>query len=397
MGSLPDLFDPSKGTSFQASGGPNAGQVQQAYGQSQIPLAAQQAYNQTLQNQAGQFGGGLANQQGVFNQQQALANQLQGISQGQGPNPAQSMLNQATGQNVSNQAALMAGQRGASANPALMARQIAQQGAGIQQNAIGQAATQQANQQLGALGQLSGVQGQMANLAGTQVGQQLAQQGQQQAGLQALQGATQGAVNPVLGMQQDVNKIQGGIASTVAGGQAKGVNDLFGGAMSGASSAAAMAQGGEVENPKLGATKKADRFPSHVAMPPHLKSMATLYHGQSYDNPEYQEQTKMAAGGDVKAYSGQTNSLNMGSSLKAGGKVPGQAKVAGDSETNDTVAAKLSPGEVVLPRSVMNSKDPVNAAAQFVAAELKKKKGGGDHQGDFKEALKRAVASRKSK
>jgi hypothetical protein len=38
--------------------------------------------------------------------------------------------------------------------------------------------------------------------------------------------------------------------------------------------------------------------------------------------------------------------------FKAGGIVPGQARVAGDSPKNDTVPARLSPGEVVLPRSV---------------------------------------------
>jgi len=36
-----------------------------------------------------------------------------------------------------------------------------------------------------------------------------------------------------------------------------------------------------------------------------------------------------------------------------GGMIPGHAKVPGDSPANDTVAARLSPGEVVLPRSVV--------------------------------------------
>lgn len=38
---------------------------------------------------------------------------------------------------------------------------------------------------------------------------------------------------------------------------------------------------------------------------------------------------------------------------KDGGEVPGKAKVEGDSPKNDTVDAKLSPGEVVAPRSAM--------------------------------------------
>jgi hypothetical protein len=36
-----------------------------------------------------------------------------------------------------------------------------------------------------------------------------------------------------------------------------------------------------------------------------------------------------------------------------GGVVPGKAKVAGDSPMNDTVPAKLSPGELVVPRSLV--------------------------------------------
>jgi hypothetical protein len=39
--------------------------------------------------------------------------------------------------------------------------------------------------------------------------------------------------------------------------------------------------------------------------------------------------------------------------FKVGGPVPGQARVAGDSLQNDTVPAKLSPGEFVVPRTAM--------------------------------------------
>lgn len=49
--------------------------------------------------------------------------------------------------------------------------------------------------------------------------------------------------------------------------------------------------------------------------------------------------------------------------MSDGGEVPGKPQVFGDDEKNDTVPAWLSPGEVVLPRSVAN--DP-QAAAEFV-------------------------------
>lgn len=52
--------------------------------------------------------------------------------------------------------------------------------------------------------------------------------------------------------------------------------------------------------------------------------------------------------------------------MMAGGGVPGDPQVAGDDPQNDTVDAKLSPHEIVLPNSVTQSPDPAGQAAQFV-------------------------------
>lgn len=52
-----------------------------------------------------------------------------------------------------------------------------------------------------------------------------------------------------------------------------------------------------------------------------------------------------------------------------GGDVPGEAKVPGDSPVNDTVHAKLSPGEVVLPRSVVQNPDSVHGFLQRVTKD----------------------------
>ncbi len=49
-----------------------------------------------------------------------------------------------------------------------------------------------------------------------------------------------------------------------------------------------------------------------------------------------------------------------GMCMKHGGEVPGKAKVAGDSPKNDIVDAKLSPGEVVVPRTAMNDDEEFN-------------------------------------
>jgi len=54
--------------------------------------------------------------------------------------------------------------------------------------------------------------------------------------------------------------------------------------------------------------------------------------------------------------------------LSDGGHVPGQPRTFGDDEKNDTVPAWLSPGEIVLPRSVAKAPNAPEAAARFVAS-----------------------------
>ncbi len=52
--------------------------------------------------------------------------------------------------------------------------------------------------------------------------------------------------------------------------------------------------------------------------------------------------------------------------FRSGGDVPGKAQVQGDSPKNDTVPAMVSPGEAVLPRSIMQSPNAPELAAEFV-------------------------------
>lgn len=231
---------------FQASGaniqaGTNQGQLNQAYTGVQGGLAGQQALASTLAPQAP---GAVANQQ-------ALANQYLAMSQGQGPNPALAQLAQATGKNVANQAALMAGQRGASGNVGLIARQAAQQGAQTQQDAAGQAATLQAEQQIAA-------QQNLANLSGNQI----AQAGQAATGLSSaqqneqgiLQGANTAANNAAVGMQSNINNTNAqtsagnqGMAGNILGGITSAASSLFGGGgASGLFGGKGLAKGGEV-------------------------------------------------------------------------------------------------------------------------------------------------------
>lgn len=161
---------------------------------------------------------GLGNQQSVYNQ-------LQGVANGTGPNPAQAQLANATGANVSNQAALMAGQRGSAANIGMIGRQAAMQGANTQQQAAGQAAALQAQQSLGALGQMGG-------MATNQVNQQQnATNAYTNAALQNQQniyGATGAQNNAHVGMQSNINSSNAPLAGVAAGQQGNMMNSMMG-------------------------------------------------------------------------------------------------------------------------------------------------------------------------
>ena len=64
----------------------------------------------------------------------------------------------------------------------------------------------------------------------------------------------------------------------------------------------------------------------------------------------------------------------MGAAMLAsrGGTVPGKAKVSGDSFANDIVNAKLSPGEIVIPRShAMNAEKAKSFIDQLMLREGK--------------------------
>jgi hypothetical protein len=107
------------------------------------------------------------------------------------------------------------------------------------------------------------------------------------------------------------------------------------------------------------------------------------------------DQTRKNREGTEKAITG---ALGMG--MSDGGEVPGRAEVFGNDERNDTKAAMLSPGEIVIPRDVAMSPDAPARAAEFVAAvkagydpqaqggdPQKFAEGGGLDQGSFSDAV----------
>lgn len=355
-------------------------QTGKAYDQSQQGLAQQQAFLQALQGQ-----NGIANQSSVFNQ-------LQGVANGTGPNPAQAMLAQSTGQNVANQGALMASQRGAGANPALIAREAAQQGAATQQQAAGQGATLQANQSLNALNQLGGIAGQQvgqqANAANAYTQGALGQQGQLLGGANA-----QNQVNA--GTQQNINNVNAGLAQQQGQGiggllggigsaaSALGVPGAIGGLMGGGGSAAGAGLAGSVGTGATDLLSSAAPFALMAAEGGQISSIGKEnYKGKS------KAFAHLCGGGTMMAHGGKVPALvspgekylspkevkkvaeGKKDAIKAGEKIPGKPKVGGskNSYANDTVHKTLEEGGIVLPRSVTQAKNPAKAAHAFVAA-----------------------------
>lgn len=316
----------------------------QARDESLAAQGQQQGFVNQLQAQ-----NGVQNQSQVFGQQQDLANQLQQSANGQGPNPAQAMLAQQTAANTANQASLMAGQRGASQNVGLMGRQIAQQGAANQQNAVGQAATMGAQQQIAARQQLQQQQAMMGNLSGQQVGQL-------QTGVQNQTAASQNQQGMQLQNLQNWNTLQ---ANAAQGASTNSVEY----AKQNMQQNAAMGSGiGAGLSATAGMLQNSPQSPSILGAPSSNGTMVAYNGGIS----------GYAHGGMPESkYAQHVHGMNM----KSGGHVPGKAQVSGDSPRNDTVPAVLSPGEIVIPRSVLSGPNAGAKAQKFVEAVLAKHKG----------------------
>ena len=242
--------------------------------------------------------------------QMDLSKQLAAMSQGQGPSVAQSMLEQERQKQVAQQAALLGSQRGASQNVGLTGRTAARVGADVGMEAAGRAATLRQQEQLGAMEQLRALSGQQVEQ------QRLGTAGAGQARLAAQEQAL-GA----LGRQQAA---QAGVEAQTAASQGK----IMGGILSGVGSVLGASEGG--------------------LMPDDLQQM-----GNGHD---------------------LVSLLFSPSAMAHGAKVPGKAKVDGDSEKNDTVPALLSPGEIVVPRTAAKDPDKAAAFAKSVAMRSRKKK-----------------------
>jgi hypothetical protein len=256
-------------------------------------------------------------------------NALKAQAAGQGPSLAQALLQRQTDANNSNAASSIASNR--SLNPALASRLILQTQAGQQQQAAGQGALLRSKEQLDTQALLAHA---------------LQAQGAQAGGMYgAAAGANQGQNALALQNHQGTDQINAGITSGNAAQNASTAGGILGGAA----------------------------------------KIATL--GLSSGGPSMAAQTfsqgPESGAGSYSAY----GNIGVPMPFREGGPVPGAAPVAGDSPKNDIVPAELSPGEIVIPRSVAQAEDAPERAAAFVRAIRRSDSSKSDEAPDFGKVL----------
>ena len=292
--------------------------------------------------------GALAGSQGTINNnitaEQALAAQQAAVANGTANNAAQSQYQQNVDQNAQQTAGAIASQKGI--NPALAARLATNQMANAGQAAAGTEATNQMTQQNTALNN----QASLLNNVGTQAQAN-------NATAQTAQANQNSAINTAtLGKSQ----IDAGVA---AGNQTQNAATTSG-IMNGASSIMSMfADGGLVDNSIPNLT-----VPTSTAPP-----------------------ASSSGGGGGGGGAGIMSLLAL---LAKGGQVPGHAAVPGNSFKNDTVPAMLSPGEVVLPRSVTTAPNSPAKAKEFLQA-LQSKGGGSPASNDGPKGYAKVLQSQR--
>jgi hypothetical protein len=293
----------------------------------------------------------MANQ--TAGQQDSLIAALNGQLAGNGPSVAQQQLNQALTQNQASTASAIGSTRGM--NPAAAARLILQTQAGQAQDAAGQGALLRAQEVGGIQNALAGV---LANKRAQDIGQAA---NTAQIGLEGLNSQTQ-RMNTLGSLQntQNANVVQnrlgaGQINANIAQQNANTRSGVIGGIMSGAAEAMGMMSGGG-----------GMAYGGEVAKVP-----------GALEDPGSEAST--AAGGNVEQGIKDFRKIirSMFGGMNDGGVVPGTPTVPGDSFANDKVPAMLSPGEIVIPRTMATP----DKAKEFVAAvkgakptETKKKK-----------------------
>lgn len=281
--------------------------------QAEAPKLIEHNYLQDLGNALTPLTNGLSSATNTGTRQKSLADMLEEQSKGGGPSIAQNQLQAATDRTGQQAAGLIASQRGL--NPALAARQVLQQQAAANQAAANQSAQLRAQEMLNARQLL---------------GQNLASQRSQDIGQYQAAGDVANVIG-TLQNNQNANRNAGASAANstnaqMAGNAASTGSNILGGVMQGVGAAL----------PGVG----------------------------KFISPLFESKPKSPIGDSA----GGSNYA--GRLVSSGGKIGGKAEVPGDSPKNDTVPAWLSPGEIVIPRSIAHDPD---AARDFVAQVNAKK------------------------
>lgn len=321
-----------------------------------------------INNSALQVGGqagsinGLANNlvggpNSIYGQQQSLADALSAQAAGQGPNPAQDQFKQNINNNLSQQASAISSVKGL--NPALAARMVAEQGANTNQQAAGQEATLGAQQQLAAqsaLGQQLGAMGNTVLGAGNLYG-----------GAGSLYNQ-QGALQNAAGNSFDQ-------AGNLGGSQLSGANNFYSTNVSGQGNQNSAINQGVLGSAGINAGVDSGNTASINKMNQGLLQGVGAAAGlkSSASNATSEAHGGMAGEGTRATPRIDHKAMALAHALMAmGGEVPGEAPEHGDSPKNDIIPTVLSPGEGVLPRSIMQAPDAPARAAAFVE-QLKSK------------------------
>lgn len=311
-----------------------------------------QDFSNSLQNSLQNYYNSNANQG-------QLAQMLQTQIAGGGPNPAQDQLNQTTSRNMANVGSQLASTKGI--NQAQAGRLAAMQGANMNQDAAGQAATMRSNQILGQ-------QNSLQNLYNTQSQQGLSLQ-------QILQGANAQQNQAINTGSLGVQGINSGVATQNAAANQKLVGSVTGGgadtatSMLGGGGGGAMDSSGEWKGGIIGMAdggQVQDETQLQTTLPPLLNAQAVNENSTAPAAPT--PAPSKSSGGGGGAGIGSLIAL-----LQQGGYVPGRAQVSGDSPKNDKVHTMLSPGEIVIPRSKAKSADKAKAFIDDLLSHHSKK------------------------
>lgn len=367
----------------------------------------------------------LAKRNEIYGDQKSLAGMLKQNAEGGGPNPAQAQYQQNVNQNIANTQGLISSQRGL--NPAVAAKMGANAASTANQQAAGNASILQQQQQLGAQNNLGNLYGQMQSGTMTQQGlynqsnlgamqTNAAQALANQQAKQALVGGTLGGIGSMLGMahggQVPQYMADGGVAgmagddpiklvpttpaiSNNSGGAGNDGNALSyagqylnsGGGGGGDSQGSALATNMAKFVGGVGGGGIIKMIKKKVGMDKPTSDLG--FAGNSTPSDSVGGASAMAGGPMDAMGAGAEGAGGLGSAammlaahggmaqknLKNGGRIGGKAKVKGDNLKNDSVPAMLSPGEIVVPRSITLGNDAPDKARAFVAAILAKNGG----------------------